>query len=140
LNVFRRLSPVVGRPLLNLAGATQISAELAEIDRRLAWKTGVTGRLESARFDELAANIRQAESNLSKLWPREQREFIERLTQRQRVLARADLDGAVISATLQAPNGLEGARARSLRPCARSSSPNGPGLPRRRKGSTACWP
>jgi hypothetical protein len=115
---FNRLKVIVERPFLLSAGSfssAEVLAGLAERQTLLTWMQGVTQGLAAvpataAGFEELEQNVKRGQTDLEKLWPREQQAFLRALADRQAALARDHPDFAVARGRMRVSAAPEGSR------------------------------
>jgi TPR repeat protein len=116
---FQELGDTLGRPFILQHGdfsAETVLTGLPQLQAQLAWSQQVTQALDKMPaspqgFQELDADLKRGQTELEKLWPREKQAFLDAVLKRQSVLARGILENVSLTASKEAVNGFQGAKA-----------------------------
>ena len=118
--LLRQYQGLISRPF-SLKGPADFSGDyviagLAQRQALVAWMQETIQGLNQlpaspAGFTELNSDLKRGQTDLDKLWPREQQAFLKTIADRQGSMARSILDGVSVAATQQAANGRDGIKA-----------------------------
>jgi hypothetical protein len=106
LNIFRDLNGMLGRPFIQPRGdfsAETVMTGLPQLQALIAWTQQTLQNLDSTPaspegFQQLEGDLRRGQTDLEKLWPREQQAFLQAVVKRQSFLASsANLDNAAVA-------------------------------------------